>query len=295
MPRRGNRRILISAIVIFVLFCAAALVFFSSPPVLIVGDPSFERLYGQARLNSMRIELSLRLFRRVMPVTVAETAGVDLMAIAVDETSRAPGQVIFPYRYLEAGLYYREKHPDVPVFVAGGPKPRGEARVIFLQPDTESDLYRAGLIAALLAGDKRIIFFSENKPPDPAWEALKEGIEAGNHGGLPIFVNTASDYSSYSDTGCVILAGPALKFLERNLEIPVILFSWLDPDMTSKSVKVVFDDSTWALAAEAVKKPALPGDEIFVSSRPFVLPGSLSDKKDFRNIRRYVKEEYQKK
>jgi len=79
------------------------------------------------------------------------------------------------------------------------------------------------------------------------------------------------DYTTYAEIGCVVVAGPALRFLERNLEIPVILFSWIDPSMSPRSVRIIFDDSPLAQAARAARFISPTAGEIFVPSRPALL------------------------
>jgi len=293
MLRSRRKKIGIILLIILFFVLVAALAFMVRTPVLIVTDPSFDRIYGPGRLMEKRIQLSRELFRRVIPVSVAETAGDDLLILAVEAASGSPGMVLFPYRHLEGARYYKRKYPEVPVFIMGGAKPRNEASLTFVRTNSEDDLYRAGLYAGILAGEGRVLFFGDGNVSDYDWEAFVEGLKAREYSGNPVFINISSDYSSYSDVGCAVLSGSASKFLERNLKIPVILFSWLDPGLTPRSVKVVFDDSPWALAAEAIKKFTLPDEEILVSSRPLVIADRM-DKKDFRNMKGVIKEKFQK-
>ena len=295
MHKPGRRKIYL-LLVIFLFFLFTPLfVFMLRSPVLIVTDPSFDRLYGQVRLAREKTELSRELFRRVIPVSVAETAGADLMNIAVEGVSMSPWVVLFPSRYLAGASHYKDLHPDVPVFVVGGPRPRGESPLFFVRTNAEEDLYRAGLCAAFLAGNDGVLFFGDGSVSDFKWDAFREGLRSGDHTGTSGFYNVSSDYSSYSGIGCVVLAGSAAKFLEKNLKIPIILFSWIDPAMTPQSVKIVFDDSPWALAVDAIKNFTLPEEEITVPSRPLILADRLEEKRDFRNIKRIIKGDYQKK
>jgi hypothetical protein len=49
------------------------------------------------------------------------------------------------------------------------------------------------------------------------------------------------------------MSGAPPHFFEGAVTTPVILFSWIDPALTSRAVKVIFDDSPWALAVQAVQ------------------------------------------
>ena len=293
MPKFGRKKLKPVLIIISLLVLIMVFVFLFRSPVLIVTDDSFTKLYGPARLRLERIKLSRELFRRVIPVTVAESASEDLVSIAVEGASGSPVMALFPYRYLSGARYYKEKYPETPVFVVGGERPVSESSLTFVLTNTEEDLYRAGLCAALLAGGQRVVFFGEGSVPD-SWEAFRNGLSIQNNNETPLFLNISSDYSSFSDVGCVVLAGSASKFIEKKLDIPIILFSWLDPAMTPSPVKLVFDDSPWALAADIFRNYTGSGGKMIVSSRLVILGERFDEKKDFRNIQRIVKEKLQK-
>ena len=279
-----------------VLFGAGGAFWFRSP-VLVVTDSSFNQLYGPLRFYLKGIVTSLKFFRRLITVTVAESAGSDLIRLAVEGSSRLPGMVLFPYRYIQGAQQYKEAHPAIPVFVMGGgnPKPRGEAAFTFVTTDTAQDLYRAGLCAAILNGEgKSILFFTDGVLSDAYRKAFQEGLRAQGFLNDPVYANASADYSSYSSIGCVVVDGPASKFIDRNLKIPVILFSWVDPATTPRAVKLVFDDSPLALAA-GVLRSLPPAGEVLIPSEPIPLPDRIDGKKDFRNIQALIKEKFQEK
>ena len=264
-------------------------------PVLIVSDPSFNQLYGPFRFRLTWIRTNLELFRRVIPVTVAESAGPDLVALAVESVSKTPGVVIFPYRYLEGARTYKENHEKATVLVMleGHSMPGEESALVFVLTDTVQDLYRAGVCAASLAEDKKILFFYDGYLRSEYTEAFQEGLKSQGFSDYPSFINVSMEYNSYSEVGCVVIAGPATKFLERNLKIPVILFSWIDPLQVPRNVKLVFDDSPWALAVEIIK--ALPGveAEMLIPSKSVIVM-DREEKLNFRNIGALIKEKFEK-
>jgi hypothetical protein len=306
MKSRKPKKYLPLFIVLF-FFSALGGIFFLRSPVLVVTDITFYQLYGTLRFRQRGIMNSLELFRRVIPVVIAENAGPELAAFAVEGASRSARAVLFPYRYLEGARFYKDRNPDIPVLVMGvssGSSRRGEensadAALVFVTTDTVSDLYRAGLCAALLMGETRgALLFSDGILSEAHREAFREGLRFQGFWEAPVFADLSGDYSSFSNIGCVVVAGPAASFFERNHRIPIILFSWLDPALTPRTVKLIFDDSHWALAAEALRAFARSGasetGEILVSSRPTVLRARIEEKNDFRKLRELSKQKIAK-
>ena len=109
MPLSRKLKKRLPLLIILFVFLTACIVFLLQPPVLIVTDASFLQLYGSLRFRVSQARVSLELFRMVRPVQVAESAGADIAALIVESASKAPGAVLFPYRYQEAARFYREK------------------------------------------------------------------------------------------------------------------------------------------------------------------------------------------
>jgi hypothetical protein len=239
-------------------FGAVAGVFLLRSPVLIVTDASFNSLYGSMRARFSGFGCSLVLGRRVIPVPVSEGASPDVVVLAVGAVASSPHAVLFPYRYYEAGRQYKEDFPGVPVLVLGSKAeevPAGEG-LVPVYADRETDFYRAGLCAAFLSREGNhgdVLVFSDGTIPAGEREAFLEGLRAQGFIRNPVYVGLTSDYQNYQDVSCVVLAGPATRFFAENRGVPVLLFSWLDPALTPAEVKVIFDDSPWALAVGAVK------------------------------------------
>jgi hypothetical protein len=241
-----------------VLPAAVAGVFLLRSPVLVVTDASFNTLYGSARALFSGLGSSFVLGRRVIPVPVSESASPDVAVLAVKAAVSSPYAVLFPYRYHDAGRQYKEDFPGVPVLILGnreGEVPEGNG-LIPVYADRETDFYRAGLSAAFLAREGKngdILVFSDGPVPAGEREAFLEGLRAQGFIRNPVYVGLDSDYQNYQGVSCAVLTGPATRFFAENRGAPVLLFSWLDPALTPLEVKVIFDDSPWALAAAAVK------------------------------------------
>jgi hypothetical protein len=270
-------------------------------PVLIVTDSSFMALYGQKRLEKSERRLSRKFFRRIIPVYVDENAGPDVIPFAVEDAFPAPLAVLFPHRYMESAGYYKENHPDIPVYVASGRNhsPTEKEAVFVVRTDVKTDLYRAGLCAALLAGEQNIIFVSNGTVPDENKEAFAEGLRAQGYTGDPTYRNANYNFSSGGDLGCAVIMGQSGDFFEKRPTTPVILFSWSDPGIVPRSVKVVFDDSPYALAyrglalASSTKEDG--GGEFFISSVPTVFKDRNREKADFNMLENLVKKEFKNK
>ena len=287
--RKIKRFLPLAVILLFIITIGG--VFLSRSPVLIVEDLSFKNLYGPYRLNKKKPLLSVALFRRVISVTVAESAGPSLVALSAEAASGRPFAVLFPLRYLEGAKEYKANH-DIPVYIMGGrnPKPPGIDELVYVGTDMFKDLYRAGIAAAVLAGENRIIFISEGILPETYREAFREGLISREYPDNPVYVSALQDYSTFNDVGCIVITDPAGRFFERNLKIPIILFSWIDPDITPQSVNLIFDDSPWAILTRVLKTQIPPEGEMYIASE-FFLRLKSEAKKDFRNINRLIKAE----
>jgi hypothetical protein len=282
-----------AAILIFL--GAAGGVFLLRSPVLVVTDPSFNGVYGAMRTRIGGIERFFALRRRVVPVLISESAAPDVAALAIEAASPSPHAVLVPYRYYESGHRYKENFPQVPVFVfdSGGERLPAESGLVPVRTDRETDFYRAGLCAAFLAREGEngdILVFSEGTMPNGEREAFLEGLRVQGFLRNPVYLGLNSDYQNYQGVSCVVLNGSAPRFLSENRGIPVLLFSWIDPALTPPEVKVIFDDSPWTLAAEAVKTLEQGAGEKTLPSRPLV-PQGRGGKGTRRTLNGLVREE----
>ncbi|MDR1863666.1 MAG: hypothetical protein LBQ67_07095 [Treponema sp.] len=271
---------LTAAVIIFL--GAAGGVFLLRPPVLVITDSSLSSLYGPVRAWFSSLESSLALGRRVIPVPVSENAAADIVTLAAGAASPSPYAVLFPYRYYDGGRRYKEEFPGVPVLILGAKEGELAAGTGLLPvyTDRETDFYRAGLCAALLAREGEngnILLFSDGTMPGKEREAFLEGLRAQGFIKNPVYLGLNGDYQNYQDVSCAVLAGPAVRFLAENRRIPVLLFSWIDPSMTPAEIKVIFDDSPWALAAGAVKAAEQGAEPGLLPSRPQVLRGRCGE------------------
>lgn len=274
----------------FLVVGTLGLVYLLRPPLLIVTDLSFSMLYGPQRLRERAIRTSWELFRRVEPVFVNEGAGASLIALAVEASSRRPWAVIFPHRYLTGARVFQENNSDVPVLVLGGPRPYGETALRFARTNTALDLYRAGLSAAKFAGEGNVLFFSDGVLQEELRTVFTNGLRAQGFTKDPIFVNAAFGFPSFDDIGCVVVAAPVSGFFEQGLDIPVILFSWTNPDFTPSAVKLVFDDSCWALASRAARALPRQEEDFLISSSVQIIRYRIDERSDFRQLRSLIRE-----
>jgi hypothetical protein len=310
----GRKLLFLTLILVPVLvFGVIAWTYFQRLPVLIVTDYSFMAVYGSRRLSEIESRLSRKLFRRLIPVYIDENAGPDIVSFAVEDTFPTPFAVFFPHRYTEGAGYYKESHPNIPVYVVSGRNQSSTAKeeVFFVRTDVKTDLYRAGLCAALLAGEESVVFISNATVPDENREAFAEGLQAQGYTGTPVYRNFNYNFSSGGDIGCAVIMGQAGEFFVKRPTTPVILFSWADPGIVTRSVKVIFDDSPYALAYKGYSlisslnengkngkgkgEKADEGGEILISSVPAVFKDRIEKKSDFIMLENLVKSEFQNK
>ncbi|MDR2103981.1 MAG: hypothetical protein LBP42_07765 [Treponema sp.] len=146
---------------------------------------------------------------------------------------------------------------------------------LFIPTDIQRDLYLAGRCAAVFVQEGgKILFFQENSMPSALREAFAEGLQEQGFEGEPLFLNAGASYNGSEQPACAVMLGSAVSFLEQYPDLPVILFSWIDPNLTSRGIKIVFDDSPWAMAARAiamisrgVEAGPLPSDVLLLRRR----------------------------
>lgn len=255
---RLKRRIFIT-ILSAVLGCAAlgAALYRLRAPLLLVLDEEFIFLYGIRRGALKRLELSLRLFRRVAVARIAEGASPDVVAFAAAAAAPRPYAALFPARHRQGAQRYAEQAQGIPVGVLGGGalfRPADSEGFRFIETDKKTDLYRAGRCAALFAqrGGGGVLFFAGDLIDRDDREAFTRGLRDQGFTGAPVFVDRGTEYTLPEGLSCVVMTSPAENFLE-NAALPIILFSWIDPGFTARGVKIIFDDSPWALALASAK------------------------------------------
>jgi hypothetical protein len=302
--RRGKLRRIWAGVILTVLAGAGtALAFLARPPVLVVTDAPFTDLYGPRRVLTSRIRSSLALFRLVKPVMIAEDAGPDVLVFAVEDAAAAglsrPYCVLFPYRYADGARRYREQFPGIPVVVlegrsesgpgtAGTPDSQG---ILRFSTDMEQDLYRAGRCAAILSRGitDKIVVFQDRALQTEAQTAFITGLRTQGYETAPLFLDTVSELSNNTDISCVVMAGSRDEYFEQNRDFPLVLCTWMDPELTPREAIVFFDDSPWAQTVPAVRMIAgtqtggrIPSDMLIFSER-------IADKDILRQIQTVVR------
>jgi hypothetical protein len=277
------------------ILCLGA-VFLLRSPVILVTDNAFDRIYGGLRGMLIRTETALKLRRPVKKLRLADAAAADMVVFALEAASAKPFCVVFPYRYREGAERYAEKYPERPaVVLTGRIPPPGDGSgdgggPLCIGTNTAADLYRAGRCAAGFAEGGGVILLLYDEPVSAAnREAFDLGLRDGGFSGSPRYINGTAESVIPGDTSCAVITGPADHYFKQNLDIPVILFSWTDPGLTRRSVKVVFDDSPWALAAQAVNMAAGRGAAGEIPSRGAVIRSRIPEKDIFLSLKSAIK------
>jgi len=249
---------------VFAVFAIVFIIFQMRSPVLIVTDMAFIPLYGDERIRDKSLRSSLVLFRPVKTVIIANDAGDDIVLIAINDISSRPHCVIFPLRFAHSARQYREQNPLVPVIILGNRYEEnfiisalgGNANDYYIYTtDVHAEFHRVGLIAAALDMNKngRIAVFMENNLQTQVRETFSNALNSGNSSPQAVFYSSFSSFSGSQDFSCVILAGTGSEYMDRESDIPVIIFTWIDPDLLSSGFILVIDDSPWAQTVQAVR------------------------------------------
>ena len=284
--------------------------FFNRTPVLVVTEAPFAALYGASRLRRQQVLASLTLFRQVKPVMIADSASPDMVALAVTEASPQPFCVLFSRSQARAALYFHEQHPETPAALLSGlvSVPEIQSTDSFLcmyGTDREIDLYRAGICAGILGRAKQITAPQTAEQDEPAaltyifWQdrfmqaagrdIFTRGVREEDTEAVIVFVRNAAEIPEATNIACAVLAGAASEFLEKNLRVPQILFSWMDPALTTMEVAVQFDDSVWALAVPAVRMAVRKQAEGHIPSQPLTFSKKVADNNVSRALKKSVK------
>ncbi|MCL2190643.1 MAG: hypothetical protein FWB79_01490 [Treponema sp.] len=280
-----------------------ALVFLSRSPVLVVTDIPFAALYGEDRLRRRQLSASAALFRRVRPVFIADDASPDMLIAAISYASENPFVVLFPRRFAAVAERFHGESPEIPAVIfrgtvpAGG-LPAGNGILNVYGTDQGTDLFRAGLFAGIigsmgradeagLPGGQRTHVLWQGRFVDPEGRGLFSGaVMERDPDSAVVFVDTAAGMPDTRGVSSMVMAGAGADYLERNPGIPVVLFSWLDPDLTSREVVAIFDDSPWALVVPATRMAANGVASGVIPSKPLIFSDRIADNRMARAMRR---------
>ena len=259
-----NKYIIIAVIAALTLAIFIPLiVFFIRSPILIVTEQSFILLYGQERLRREINRSSLALFRPVKVVAAANDAGADIVQFAVAEVSSKPFCVFFPRRFSYSAELYRGQNPGIRTAILEGRYPASFSSDVSgsynYSSDVESDFFRAGYAAAVMSENRSgsIAVFMDSALYSYYGAAAREAFERGmneretSQNAQPLFYTSFSDRSVSSELSAVVIAGAGWEYLDSKTGVPVILFSWLDPDNMPEDVVIVIDDSPAAQLLQA--------------------------------------------
>ncbi|MFP3043344.1 hypothetical protein LQZ19_16140 [Treponema primitia] len=291
---RKHRRIVIIILVILGILALGPILYMFRSPVLIVVDDEFIGLYGLHRSWVKQIETSLKLFRQIKVVRVADGASPDVVAFAAAEAAARPYAALFPFRYRQGAQRYVEESPGIPVGVFGGglqTRSTEDDGLVFITTDKIRDLYRAGRCAAIFARSNGggILFFTGDLVDWNDKDAFLRGLRDQGFDNSPIFVDKGEEYTLSQGLSCIIMARAAENYPEDGSSVPMILFSWVDPGVTAREIKLIFDDSPWALATEAAKTLHRGGEARTVPSEILVLQDRIGDAGVLRDIKKIVK------
>jgi hypothetical protein len=289
--------------VIVIALAVTGLVFYGRSPVLVVTDATFIELYGKDRIRRQRIVSSFTLFRRVKPVITADGASPDILVEAISATARRPYCVLFPTYLAPAAERFHAQFPEIRVVLLEGIDSSSgllgaDGVLCVYRTDQETDLYRAGLFAGLVSLQKsaadaqRACFLWQGRYryiQEAERDVFSRGLRESDSDAVARFVNYASEMPDMEGISCVVLTRFGAEYLDKNAQIPLILFTWLDPSMLPDETAAAFDDSTWALVVPAVRMAVNGQAEGKIPSKPLLFPGKTADNGIDKILKRLAK------
>jgi hypothetical protein len=260
---KKNKKIII-LIGLTLILIIPLIIFHARPPVLIVTEDSFIPLYGEDRIRREIMISSIRLFRTVYPVVVANDAGYDIVPLAIAEVSTKPYCVLFPLRFVRAARLYRQANPGIPIILLEGRQNAVDSlysiganpdEYFIYGSDIENDFYRAGMAAAAINIDENraIAVFLQNNIETQAREVFLRAANSRQPVPETLFFSYFSQFSQVPELSCVVLAGTGIEYFDRNEGIPVIFFTWLHPTVLPNDVFLIINDSPWIQTVQAVR------------------------------------------
>jgi len=267
---------------------------------LVVSDEPFTLLYGSRRTKIRQVTAAIAAGRRVKQVMIAEAAGTDLLVLALEEADPRPWCVFFPYRYADGARRFHEQNPEIHTILLYGRVAQSGGRPT-LAPDSEStglffefstdkklDLYRTGRFAAILGGKKTGIIpvFIHRSDINAGKDAFLQGFGGSIPELEPRFYDSYAAFNVSGDFPLVVIAGSGAEYFDKNPQPPCILFTWLDPSLTSAKTLIIMDDSVWAQlipALNMVKKGLKSG---LIPSKPLIFSTRVADNGVLRQLRK---------
>jgi hypothetical protein len=294
--------IIITAIIILAIL-VSLLTLLKRSPVLIVTDYAFISLYGEKRIKNEAICSSLKLFRPVRTIAITDESGDDILLAAISAVSEKPFCILFSTRFAGAAHTYHRQNDEIPVVILQArslpdvypvsfPITRGDLDDYFIYSnDIDDDFYRIGQVIAAIDGGKngRTVVFVDSAIMEPARDAINKALMDTGADIQSSFINSYSQFSRVSDLNCIVLAGSGYEYLEKPVNVPVICYSWLDPEFLPFYVALYFDDSPWAQIIPAVKMVISGEKKALIPSRAVLITSGFVDKDVKINIKKILK------
>ena len=245
-------------------------------PVVVVTDKFFTTLYGPRREQAKMLESTLRTQRRVRIFRVGDETDNSATARRLSMEIKNPYCVIFPFRYFQIAALYAEENPGTKAYVLSERNLSQPAtgKAIYVPAAWREDFKKAGYLAAMISyisqnravegeardgrstnAHKTILLLTQENPLSEAQEGFEEGLKQGNWPGVHNILSNAASLPQSSIVSTIILA-PASSFVQGSTNVPSIVFSALDLHLLPDFIKIVMDDSPWAMLPSLVQQTA---------------------------------------
>jgi len=270
-------------------------IFFGRSPVIFVSDQYFLSLYGEKRTSMDRLEASVRIARQVKLLYPAENSSNAAIAAGVESISNRPYAVFFLYAYNDAAKVYEKNGKNKGqktgrIFVLLNKNPElmtgdENSSIVYVDNDKETDLYRAGRSAAVLAkggeadsAGSKIVYVQDIPVSEKLREVFNKGLLDGSFNGDTGWVGNVGTADA-EQTGCFVFDGASVTAGQN--QTPVILFSWFSGEnYLPDNVKVLFEDSPFYLIPEVLRAgdSEIRGNVIKIPGKFIVFKDRIADK-----------------
>jgi len=100
------------------------------------------------------------------------------------------------------------------------------------------------------------------------------------------FFTAFSQLTGIQNVSCVILAGSGAEYPDKYSGVPVIFFTWINPELMPEDIVLVFNDSPWVQAVPSVRMVMAGVKNGQIPSKILFTGGKGADKDVVRKLRK---------
>jgi hypothetical protein len=219
------------------------------------------------------------------------------------KANKKPHSVFFPGRFSDAAQIYGEdikaqgnQTTKAILIYDSSRELDSHENIIIAINGIEIDYYRAGYSSALLAKDYmvkasqksegEIVFIYDTQPTTENREAFINGATTAGFTGQTNFAQGRDNLLTDS-VSCFVIEGSSAGILSASPKQPMIVLTWFyNKNHIQTNIKVLIDDSPYALIPKILKANAKNGSTANIPSDFIVLDSNIKDRPLSDSLRR---------